>query len=196
MAADQNNKSIALRMLAVSAPPPDGRRPHPTVGLDEEERCRRRPPRIESNRQACGGVRGGYHDTVSDATLGRHPRVRALRVAHVLVSGGLLLGSIVVAVLAHDIAAGLTCIGLMSLGDALGVLAAGNATPRNAEIAGAERKVLVRALGVTVALAVALLIASAGGIVPAATLVLPLLLAVATGALASAAYWRAGPAPG
>jgi len=132
---------------------------------------------------------------VSDATLGRHPRARALRTAHVLVTVWLLLGSIVVAAFAHDIAAGLTGIGLMSLGDALGVLAAGNATPRNAKIGGNERNALVRAVGVTVALAIALLIASAAGIAPAVTLVMPLVLAVATGLFASVTYWRAGAAP-
>ena len=102
-----------------------------------------------------------------------------------------MLGSAVVAVLAHDIVAGLTCVGLLSLGNALGVLAAGDATPRNARIDGGEREVLVRALAVTLGLAVLLLIASAVGVVPAATLGLPLVLAIATGALASVAYWRA-----
>jgi len=129
---------------------------------------------------------------VSDATRDRHPRTRALRVGHVFVTGWLVLGSIVVAVLAHDLAAGLACIGLMSVGDALGVLAAGDATPPNRRI-DAERTAVVGGLCVTVALAIVLLIATAAGVAPAVTLAVPLVIAVATAAFASITYWRAGP---
>jgi hypothetical protein len=69
----------------------------------------------------------------------------------------------------------------MSSGDALGVLAAGDATPRNARIGGAERRTLVRALVATSALAITLLITAAADITPVATLGVPLVLAVATG---------------
>jgi hypothetical protein len=131
---------------------------------------------------------------VSDATLDRHPRARALRLGHVFVTGWLLLGSIVVAVLAHDLAAGLASVGLMSAGDALGVLAAGDATPRNRRIDGAERTAVVGGLCVTVALAIVLLIAIAARVAPAVTLAVPLVIAVATAAFASITYWRAGPA--
>jgi hypothetical protein len=135
----------------------------------------------------------GYYWLVSDATRDRHPRTRALRVGHVFVTGWLVLGSIVVAVLAHDLAAGLASIGLMSVGDALGVLAAGDATPRNRRIDGAERTVVVVGLWVTLALAIVLLIATAARVAPAVTLAVPLMVAVATAAFASISYWRAGP---
>lgn len=138
-----------------------------------------------------GGL--GYYWLVSDATLGRHPQARALRLGHVFVTGWLVFGSIVVAVLARDVATGLACIGLMSVGDALGVLAAGDATPRNRPIDGAERTAIVGGLRVAVPLAVVVLIAFAAGVVPAVTLAAPLVIAVGTAAFASTVYWQAAP---
>jgi hypothetical protein len=130
---------------------------------------------------------------VSDSTLGQHPQARALRVGHVFVTSWLVLGSILVAGAAHDLAAGLACVGLMSAGDALGVLAAGDATPRNRRIDGAERTAIVGGVCLTVALAIGLLIAITAGVAPAVTLAVPLVIAVATAGFASSTYWRAGP---